>query len=166
MSPNSLDHQDLVAFLYRLLVGFVERHRLGRVAFAPILMRLPTRPSGREPDLLFLSTEHADRVRPNYIDGPVDLAVEGVSRESEERDRIDKLGEYEQAGIPEYWLIDPLRRDALFFQVGPDGRYRRAALDPDGFYRSEVLSGFRLRVAWLWERPLPPVAELVGQLEA
>jgi Uma2 family endonuclease len=166
MSPSNLEHQYLLDFLNDLIKTFVRARQLGMVIFAPFLMRLPTRPSGRQPDLLFVAADHAERLRETYLDGPADLVVEIISPESEARDRGEKFVEYEAAGIPEYWLIDPLRRDALFFQIGPDGRYRRAALDPDGFYRSEVLSGFRLRVAWLWERPLPPVAELVGQLEA
>jgi hypothetical protein len=29
-----------------------------------------------------------------------------------------------------------------------------------------VRAGFWLRVAWLWQRPLPPVAEVVRQIEA
>jgi Uma2 family endonuclease len=166
MSPSNLEHQDLLGFLYELIKTFVRARQFGTVIFAPFVMRLPSRPSGREPDLLFVAPTHAERLRETYLDGPADLVVEIISPESEARDRGEKFVEYEAAGIPEYWLIDPLRRDALFFQIGPDGRFRRAALDPDGFYRSEVLSGFRLQVAWLWERPLPPVAQVVGQLEA
>ena len=27
------------------------------------------------------------------------------------------------------------------------------------------LPGFQLGVAWLWQRPLPPIGEVVGQIE-
>src|SRR3712207_2884816 len=60
MSPNSVEHQLLSGLLYRLLVSFVEARKLGQILYAPILMRLPTRPSGREPDLLFVATAHLD----------------------------------------------------------------------------------------------------------
>ena len=165
MSPARLDHQDVLRFIARLVSAFVEAHGLGFVYFAPVLMRLPTRPSGREPDLLFVAGHHAHRLRDTYVDGPADLVVEIVSPDSEERDRVDKLGEYEAAGIPEYWLIDLPRREAVFYRRGQDGRYRSTALDPDGSYRSRVLPGFRLHVAWLWQRPLPRVADVLAMTD-
>lgn len=38
--------------------------------------------------------------------------------------------------------------------------------DADGFFHSTVLPGFRLQVAWLWQRPLPPIADLVDLIQA
>ncbi len=166
MSPSSADHQRLLAFLYGLLVAYVTQRQLGELFLPPFLMRLVSRPSGREPDLLFVADEHADRLRGAYLDGPADLVVEIVSPESDERDHGAKFVEYEAAGIPEYWLIDPLRETAFFHELGADGRYHIGSVDADGFYHSAVLSGFRLRVAWLWQRPLPPVSEVVLQTEA
>lgn len=163
VAPSNLDHQDLLDFLNDLVKTFARARGLGRVFFAPVLMRLPNRPSGREPDLLFVSTAHSDRLRETYVDGPADLVVEIVSPESDARDRGDKFLEYEAAGIPEYWLIDPLRREAVFYCLGPDGRYRVAGLEA-GIYRSSMLPGFTLRVAWLWQRPLPTLADVIGQI--
>src|SRR5919199_1017218 len=39
MSPCSIPHQQLLGFLYELVVAFVRQHRLGVVLFAPTLMR-------------------------------------------------------------------------------------------------------------------------------
>lgn len=50
--------------------------------------------------------------------------------------------------------------DALFYVLGEDGRYRPAVVDADGVCRSAVLPGFRLRIAWLWQRPLPAIADV------
>lgn len=164
MSPNSLEHQDVGGFLHRLLGEFVEARELGRLYYAPVQMRLESRPSGREPDLLFVSTAHADRLRPTYVDGPADLVVEIVSPESDARDHGEKLVEYEAAGIPEYWLIDLLRQEAMLFQLGDDGRYHLTPLEADGVYRSRVLPEFWLRVPWLWQRPLPRVADVAREI--
>jgi Uma2 family endonuclease len=127
-------------------------------------MRLVTRPSGREPDILFVANEHLDRIQPTYIDGPADLAVEVVSPDSDDRDHGAKFIEYEGAGIPEYWLIDPLRQETWFFQLGPDRRYHLVPLEDDGIYRSAALPVFWLKVAWLWQRPLATVAEISRQI--
>jgi Uma2 family endonuclease len=45
-------------------------------------MRLPFVPSGREPDLLYIATEHLSRLEDTYLDGPADVVVEVVSTES------------------------------------------------------------------------------------
>ncbi len=164
MSPASADHQRILRFLFHLVDAFVSVRQLGEVFLPPFLMRLPSRPSGREPDLLFLANGHANRLKGAYLDGPADLVVEIVSPETDERDSSEKLREYEAGGVPEYWLIDPLRQVTSFHQLGADGRYHAAPLDPDGFAHSAVLPGFRLRVAWLWQRPLPPVGEALQQI--
>jgi Uma2 family endonuclease len=51
---------------------------LGEVLDAPFLMKLER---GREPDVLFVSREHLDRLKENYLDGPADLVIEIVSVE-------------------------------------------------------------------------------------
>lgn len=166
MSPSSVRDLDLTAFLLRLLTEFVEPRQLGRVFIHGLVMRLANRPSGREPDVLFVANEHADRLRETYLDGPADLVVEIVSLDSVGRDRREKLSEYEASGVPEYWLIDPLRQEAVFYQLGSDGRYRPGRIDAAGFYHALVLPGFRLRVSWLWQRPLPCIAEVAREIEA
>lgn len=166
MSPASADHQRIAFFLARLLAAFAEARRLGEVFIPPFLMRLATKPSGREPDILFVATEHADRVRETYLDGPADLAVEVGSPESDARDRGTKFVEYEAAEVPEYWFIDPLRKDVMFHRLGVDKRYHPGPVDRDGLYRSEALPGFTLRVDWLWQRPLPTVKDALEQIEA
>jgi len=166
MSTVSLEDQSVLNFINRLVIAFVEAHQLGHVFLAGVAMRLRTRPSGREPDLLFVSNEHADRLHPTYLDGPADLVIEIVSPDSVERDYVTKLAEYEGAGIPEYWIVDSIREEARFHQLGQDGRYHLGPIDADGFYHSAVLRGFRPRVAWLWERPLPTVAVVTPQTVA
>jgi Uma2 family endonuclease len=162
MPPPSLRHQDVIRFLVTLLSWFVEDRDLGRVFFAPIQMRLTT--SGREPDILFVAAEHYSRLRSLYLDGPADLVVEVISPDSRSRDHVEKFREYQQAGIPEYWLIDPARREAVFYALSEDGAYR-PLLESDGVFRSRVLEGFWLRVDWLWQDPLPRIAAVLKAWE-
>jgi Uma2 family endonuclease len=119
---------------------------------------------GREPDILFISQEHLDRLKETYLEGPADLVVEIVSPESRLRDRGEKYAEYEMGGVREYWLIDLEERQADFYELDGRGRYRR--LEPEaGIYRSQVLSGFWLKVEWLWRDPLPPVLGVLRELK-
>src|ERR1035438_3578136 len=137
MPPPSLRHQDVIAFLSALLRWVVESRDAGRLSFSPVQMRL--KHSGREPDILFVATEHQSRFRDLYLDGPADLCVEVISPDSRSRDRIEKFREYQEAGIPEYWLIDPMRKEALFYALGEDGSYHPLSIGSDRVFRSGVL---------------------------
>jgi Uma2 family endonuclease len=82
--------------------------------------------------------------------------VEIISPGSQSIDRGDKYYEYEEGGVREYWLIDPLRKKAEFYLLGRNGQYRLAPTEGDVF-RSVVLKGLWLDVGWLWRKPLPSV---------
>lgn len=159
MSPASYRHQDISGFLAVLLRTFLEEYDLGVVLTAPFSMRLPISNRVREPDLLVVLKENFDRIKENHLDGPADLVVEIVSEESVLRDRGTKFAEYELDGVKEYWVIDPERKQADFFVLGESGRYERKLPDKKGFYQSAVLKGFRIKVDWLWQQPLPKVTE-------
>lgn len=161
---ESIRHQLLTGFLYKLLEHSATRDNQGIVLFATFLMRLRHRPSGRVPDVLFVATEHLDRLKDTYLDGPADLAVEIVSPSSEVRDRREKLAEYEAAGIPEYWIIDEPHREAHFYVLNADGRYQPVPVSDGGIYTSAVLPGLRLRVDWLWQTPLPTLGAALANL--
>jgi Uma2 family endonuclease len=91
------------------------------------------------------------------LNGPADLAVEIISEESASRDRTDKFYEYEAAGVPEYWIIDPRpgKQRVDLYTRREDGHYLAILPDTDAWYHSRVLPGFRLRAEWFWQQPLP-----------
>ncbi|MFN8533060.1 MAG: Uma2 family endonuclease [Dehalococcoidia bacterium] len=159
-SPDNEQNDDINGFLLAILRAFVETNDLGRVFGSRFLTRLSR--SGRQPDVMVVLTEHLDRLERTFLLGPPDLAIEIVSPESQRRDRVEKLREYEQAGIPECWLLDPERRDATFFVLGSDGRYLPAQT-PGGVFESRVLAGLKLPVEWCWSPP--PLLTALRRLE-
>ncbi len=167
MPPKPL-HQELATVLLQLLGLFAGIFDLGKIYTAPMQMKLPGRGPGREPDILFVSKDHAARVIEDRLDGPADLVIEIISDDSVSRDRDDKFYEYEAGGVPEYWILDPRpnRRRAFFYQLDERGQYRPIPIGPDGIYRSRALPGFWLNVAWLqgdeYPDPLSALAEIVG----
>lgn len=165
VSPASERHEDLRRFLEAVVGIFAEQRGLGRVLGGAFLMRLPDPVrSARQPDLLFVATGRLHRLKETYLDGPADLVVEIISPDSRLRDRGEKFAEYEMGGVREYWLLDPERREADFYRLDERGRYRLAEPDREGWYQSLTLSGFSLRVEWLWEVPLPKVLEILREL--
>jgi Uma2 family endonuclease len=163
LSPVSWPHADLNGFLIGVLKGFVSMYQLGQIIVPPFQMKLPT--SGREPDVIFLSTARALQLKHTYIDEPADLVIEIESPESVERDRIAKFREYEVGGVPEYWRFEPEGRQAAFYQRDEAGQYQSVSVDTDGVYRSRSLPGFWLRVDWLWQDPLPDVARVLFTID-
>jgi Uma2 family endonuclease len=104
--PTLLHHR-ILKFLFNALQAFVTAEQLGEVFFAGVRMRLwPGK--FREPDLLFMHAEHAERMTQEYWEG-ADLVMEVVSSGNEDRrrDLKTKREEYALARIPEYWIVDP-----------------------------------------------------------
>ena len=152
-SPASDQHQDIQRFLYeRFCASYAEEHASGYHRSAR-RFRCGYRIPGASRICSSLPARIVDRRKPTYLDGPADVVVEILSPESATRDRGEKFYEYEAAGIPEYWLIDPLREQAEFYQLGEDRLYRPALPDPEGRFTSKAIPDFVLRVAWLWKPP-------------
>lgn len=167
LTPAATKHQKIAGFLQEFLGNFVKLRRLGTVLSAPFLVKLPPPLArGREPDLIFIAENRLYNLKPTYFEGAPDLVVEITSPESFARDRGEKYVEYEAAGVKEYWLIDPDRRQAEFYRLGEDGRYRLFTADAEGIYCSEAIPGLWLRVAWLWQDPPPAGVEALKELGA
>ncbi len=154
-------HQDLVEFLAALMRILAEMHDLGQVLTAPCAMKIAVRPSGREPDVMFVAKANVPRVTEKFVDGPADVVVEVVSDDSITRDRRDKFFEYALGGVQEYWMADYQRRRAEFYRLNEYGTYDSMPLEEGGIFRSAVLPGFWIKVEWLWQKPLPKLMEVL-----
>lgn len=138
-------HQFLVAYLYGLLLAFVNSRDLGTVLFAPLRVRL-WRGKFREPDLVFLKKEHADRIGEEFWDG-ADLVMEVVSADDPRRDLDTKRREYARAGIPEYWLIDPRQGRIVVLRLAGKRYVVHGEFQREDTATSHLLDGFAVKVA-------------------
>jgi Uma2 family endonuclease len=161
MSPASDRHQDILEMLAAALRLYVERTRAGMIRSRQLGIRIGTRL--RVPDILFLAAEHRERRTPTHVEGPADFVVEVVSLESRIRDRDEKFYEYARAGIPEYWLVDPLRETVDLYRLGVEGHYHLVDEGEPPRLESHVLRGFWLDPRWLWQEPLPDVDWVLEQ---
>ena len=157
MTPVSRDHNELSAFFLALLRHYVEAQDLGKIFCEPFQMKTGPNLPGRSPDLLFVAKKRLSQLKRNHLQGPADLVIEIISPESRARDRGEKFYEYEQGGVREYWLIDPVRKQAEFYALNKNGIYGLMNVGGDGIFRSQVLKGLWLQISWLWQSPLPPL---------
>jgi len=164
MSPVELLHDALSRFLENLFEAYLELLGGGLVLQAPVVMK--TEKKSREPDLMVLLPENVEKAKRTYVDGAADLVVEIISPESVERDRGDKFAEYELAEVKEYWLLDPMRKETLFYVLTADGVFQRRDPEANGIYTSMVLPKLRLNVNLLWQESLPKYSQVANLVKA
>ncbi len=136
-------HQAVLLRLYDLLRAFVLPRGLGAILLAPMPMKLPDG-HFREPDLLFMFADHADRRKPQYWEG-ADLVMEVLSADRQ-HDLVTKRAEYAQAGIPEYWIVDPSECRITVLVLEGDGYSERGTAEAGGTVASRLLPGFTVAV--------------------
>ncbi|HEX7746732.1 MAG TPA: Uma2 family endonuclease [Micromonosporaceae bacterium] len=130
-SPTHL-HQDLcVEILLALRANCPPEY----VVSIDLSMKVNRRNEPR-PDVVALRPDHVTR-SPVPIEDAV-LAVEVISPESTFRDMYDKAKVYAHAGVPTYWVVDPLheRLRLTEFVLGRAGDYEAAA-DTDDVFNTE-----------------------------
>jgi Uma2 family endonuclease len=154
LSPASTRHNRLFAFLFPALREFAAMRGLGEVLGYEMRVRFPSLQQHRVPDLLFISKERLHLLHPNHFEGAPDLVVEIVSPDSVERDWHEKYQAYQQAGVREYWVIDPLQQRLVVYGVDAEGTYH-VLPEVEGRVSSGVLPGFYLKNEWLWPEPPP-----------
>ncbi len=104
------------------------------------------------PDVFVIGREQKHRSFRYHFDGPPKLIVEVLMPGHETQDTEVKRRYYEEAGVPEYWTIDPAKKELVFLRLGTDG-YRPATADGDGRYRPAPLPGLTLVIdERLWRR--------------
>jgi Uma2 family endonuclease len=143
-------HEALVRYLFLALYSFVDQRTLGQVYFNGIRVRIRPR-KVRLPDVLFLHNDHF-HVRHNRVWDGADLAMEVVSDDPKDRQRDyqQKLVDYAEAKVAEYWIIDPERQLVLVHRLDGDryavhGEFARGAQAT-----SLLLPGFEIDVAALF----------------
>ena len=105
----TVTHQHMLGCLLIALNSYVRHFDLGKVTMIPFEMRVLPGRSSRAPDIIFIAKTHRARLTEGRCDGPADLVIEILDDESIKRDRDDKFYEYQEAGVREYWLVDPRR---------------------------------------------------------
>jgi Uma2 family endonuclease len=149
LSMPSLKHQTILLEFVATAKTWLKNHDAGSVVMAPHPIRLwPGK--YREPDAMIWLAAHRDRMGERESGLP-DLALEIVSPGNEPHDTETKFREYAQAGIPEYWIVQPATQRLSVYVL--EGRVYRllSHFGPDGRARSSVLAGFEIAVDDLFQ---------------
>lgn len=139
-------HQRIVSYFYDELRQAIRPSNLGEALFAPMPVKLRSS-RFREPDVMFMLTEHSSRKGEKYWDG-ADLAMEVVSDDPESRDRdlVQKRADYADAGVTEYWIIDPREKKILVLSLHRGEYTLRGEFGAGQKAVSALLPGFEVSV--------------------
>ncbi|HEV2843515.1 MAG TPA: Uma2 family endonuclease, partial [Thermoanaerobaculia bacterium] len=147
-------HQFAVLKLGRFFDEFVFDNGLGVVLAAPMDVRLPSGIADPvQPDVVVFLKGNEPRWELSYYQGVPDLVAEVLSPSTRRRDRTIKMDAYRDAGVPEYWLVDPDARTVVVYVLEPGKGYTERCRGGVGeTVGSSVLPGFRVEVAGLFPR--------------
>lgn len=106
-SPSGI-HQLILSKLAYLITGWVLKNRLGLCLVAPMDVLLDNALGVVQPDFLFIAADQKEIFsETGAVNGSPRLVVEILSPSTARFDRSKKLSAYEQAGVKEYWIINP-----------------------------------------------------------
>ena len=120
MSPApTSQHQRVSRNIFRQLDKHVESNKLGEVFYAPVDVYLDEK-NVYQPDILFISNERMEILQ-DKVKGAPDLIVEILSPKTGKLDKTNKKDVYEQAGVKEYWIVDPNSKEVIGYQLTESG---------------------------------------------
>lgn len=127
MAPPSRVHQKISIALARQLSNYLDGKRC-EVYAAPFAVRLFEENRDRPMDAdTMVAPDITVVCDPAKLDdigcrGAPDLVMESLSPSTQRHDRLTKFNLYQQAGVREYWIVDPVSRSVQVFLL-EDGRY-------------------------------------------
>src|SRR6266481_4243014 len=136
----SLTHQRILKQFVYLAQTWLATTKRGEILFAAHPIRLWAG-KYREPDAMIWLNEHKNRMGERES-GPPDLALEIISPSNEPHDLETKFQEYAQAGIPEYWIIQPQPRAVSVYTLEGQSYKLFAQVTPGQLDFSRIRPGF------------------------
>ncbi|KAF3886519.1 MULTISPECIES: Uma2 family endonuclease [Nostocales] len=123
MTPPTVRHLLIAKLIERILDAEISRLKLALVTLREAGVQTEV-DSVRLADVCVVTEEEAVELmdRTAVFRVPARLAVEIVSPSSVKRDYEEKPPEYANKGIPEYWIVDPMKTSVTVFLL-INGRY-------------------------------------------
>ena len=117
MSSPTVEHQLLIGSIYAQILAFIQE-RKGRCVplVSPVDVKLDAdNKTMVQPDVIVVCDR--ERITEKGVLGGPDFVLEVVSPSSIIKDYIKKAAKYEAAGVREYWIVDPLSRRILTYDL-------------------------------------------------
>lgn len=152
-SPARLEHLNVIRLLSRLMSIHTDTKNLGIVLSEKAMISLGR--NDYEPDIVFFKEEKVKGFTPDQMFFPApDLVVEVLSKSTQKKDRGIKKEDYAAHGIPEYWIIDPIKQEIeQYLLTSPNDTIyflpHKFSISED--IESKVIQGFTIPVLALFD---------------
>ena len=142
MSPPVTKHQAILSELFFLIKSYLQGKK-GKVFPAPFGVRLfPEKDLSDntvfEPDIVVVCD--LEKLDERGCNGAPDMVIEIISPSSVKYDRVYKFRKYQQAGVREYWIVDPDTKTVQVCML-ENGRYVVSVYDETEKAAVSVLEG-------------------------
>ena len=107
------------------------------------------------PDLAIILREHTDIFVGGYAEGPPDIVIEILSSDRN-RDLVRKRQLYAEAGIPEYWILDPMNDTVTQLELRDSQYVERAVFTAADTLTTPLLPGLAIPLADLFHHRQRP----------
>ncbi len=141
-------HQVISRFLLFALYACIQPLG-GTVLYAPLRLQIRAG-KFREPDLLLVRRADDPRRQNRYWRG-ADLVIEIVSPDDPERDTVVKRADYAEAGIPEYWMVEPDDERITVLTLQDDSYVEAGVYHRGEQLQSVLLPGLTIAVSDLFD---------------
>ena len=117
MASPSVIHQLIAGQIFVQLNVFLRKKKASCVpCIAPVDVQLDCDDRTMvQPDVLVVCDR--EKIRKSGIFGAPDFVAEILSKATRRKDMVVKLAKYAQAGVREYWLIDPDKQNVLVYDL-------------------------------------------------
>lgn len=150
MSPAGFEHGGTTMTLSAYATLFVIQHRLGRCTAAETGFLLEEDPDKvLAPDWAFISSDRLPKKRVrSYLPVVPDLVLETKSPGDSEREIIDKVDDWLQAGVKVVWVMNPIKKTITIYA---DDTNPILLNQTDTLTGGDLLPGFTLPLASIFE---------------
>lgn len=120
MSAPAFVHQHILGNIFNTVQNYIKERKGSCIPMtAPVDVRLDCDDRTMvQPDLLILCDR--SKICKWGILGAPDFCLEVISESTSRRDYVKKLQKYTDAGVKEYWIIDPIRKMLLSYHWKDD----------------------------------------------
>lgn len=115
MGAPGFSHQKIAGEIYRQVANYImENNGKCEAGISPIDVQLDCDDKTMvQPDVLILCDN--GKLMKGKVFGAPDFVLEVISPSTKRRDYFIKLAKYENAGVREYWILDPYKKQLLVF---------------------------------------------------
>jgi Uma2 family endonuclease len=135
--PPIPKHQAIVGAIFFILLT-IARKKGGKAYTAPIEVYFDEH-NIYEPDVLYLAPDSRCSVGEKRLTGAPDLVVEVLSPSTAKYDRQEKYQAYEQHGVGEYWIADPVHEVVEVWTLDAGHFNRQGAYAGEDTFSSRIL---------------------------